>query len=197
MADWRPNATAASLLGFLQEGPLTGWDLVRTAQARIGEFWTLTQSQVYRELGAMAAHGLVEAGARGSRDRRPYAITEAGRAAFREWLTQMPPEESIRFPLLLTISFGRWMEPATLHRAVHAQRQVHAQRLAAYRADHDRMVREQPEAIPWGLATLTFGLAYEAAALAWFDRLPPEIRGLGLWQHVSSDNASDDAALGS
>lgn len=188
MADWRPNATAASLPGFLHEGPLTGWDLVRTAPARIGAFWTLTRSQVSRELSTMAGHGLVEAGARGLRDRRPYAITEAGRAAFRDWLAQMPPDETIRFPLLLTISFGRWMETAALRRAGHERRQAHARRLDGYQSDRDRLLRDQPGAIPWGLATLNFGLAYEAA-LAWFDGLPPEIRGPEPWQDVSSEGA--------
>ncbi len=51
------NATAASLLGFLHEGPKTGWDLVATAQDRIGKFWSVTTSQVYRELAAMEAAG--------------------------------------------------------------------------------------------------------------------------------------------
>ncbi|MBM0238750.1 PadR family transcriptional regulator [Micromonospora sp. ATA32] len=69
------NATAASLLGFLHDGPMTGWDLVTVAEQRIGAFWSLTQSQVYRELTAMAAAGLVRAGERGPRDRQPYEIT--------------------------------------------------------------------------------------------------------------------------
>ncbi len=100
------NATAASLLGFLHEGPMTGWDLVATAEARIGDFWSLTQSQVYRELAAMAEGGLVEAGERGPRDRQPYTITDAGRAAFAGWVDREPGPETIRFPLLLTILFG-------------------------------------------------------------------------------------------
>ena len=108
------NATAASLLGFLHEGPMTGWDLVATAQRRIGDFWSLTQSQVYRELSAMAAAGLVEAGERGARDRRPYAITDAGRKAFAEWIDREPGPELIRFPLLLTVMFGRHVAPGRL-----------------------------------------------------------------------------------
>src|SRR6266699_2831959 len=76
------NATAASLLGFLHQGPLTGWDLVQTAEREIGDFWSLTRSQVYRELAAMAEAGRVEAGERGPRDRRPYGLTEAGGPAF-------------------------------------------------------------------------------------------------------------------
>ena len=42
----RVNPTAASLLGFLHDGPMSGWDLVNRAQERIGEFWSLTRSQV-------------------------------------------------------------------------------------------------------------------------------------------------------
>ncbi len=78
------NATAGSLLGFLHEGPMTGYDLVAVARNRIGDFWSLTQSQVYRELAAMAEDGLVAAGQRGRRDRRPYELTDAGRAAFKD-----------------------------------------------------------------------------------------------------------------
>ena len=62
MAGYTVNATGGSLLGFLHERPMTGWDLVTVAQQRIGNFWSLTQSQVYRELNAMAGAGLVEAG---------------------------------------------------------------------------------------------------------------------------------------
>ena len=51
------NPTAASLLGLLHHGPMTGWELVSSAQTTIGLFWSLTRSQVYRELSAMTAAG--------------------------------------------------------------------------------------------------------------------------------------------
>lgn len=164
------NATAASLLGFLHSGPQTGWDLVATAQRRIGAFWSITQSQVYRELAAMAAAGLVEAGERGARERRPYAITEPGRAAFAGWIAQPPDEELIRFPLLLTVAIGEYIPPATLAAHVAHHRQRHAQRLERYES-------VGPVDDPYARATLDFGLRYERAVLAWFDALPDEIRG--------------------
>src|SRR4051812_37628519 len=101
------NATAMSLLGFLHEGPMSGWSLAATAERQIGEFWSVTQSQVYRELLTMNEMGLIAAGEQGPRDRRPYAITDAGREAFREWIATEPGAENIRFPLLLTVLFGR------------------------------------------------------------------------------------------
>ena len=48
MTDKPLNTTAASLLGMLHDGPLSGWDLVAKAEDEIGAFWSLTRSQVYR-----------------------------------------------------------------------------------------------------------------------------------------------------
>lgn len=163
------NATAASLLGFLHQGPMTGWELVATAQQRIGDFWSLTQSQVYRELAAMANHRLVEAGERGSRDKQPYTITPAGREAFAAWIERMPGDETIRFPLLLTLAFGHNVPPERMATILQHHRLLHAERLREY-----RLQREEIAALgdAFALATLDFGITYESAVLDWFDKLP-------------------------
>ncbi|PWU60883.1 PadR family transcriptional regulator [Micromonospora globispora] len=176
MPDRPLNATAASLLGFLHEGPMTGWDLVTVAEQRIGGFWSLTQSQVYRELTAMAAAGLVEAGARGRRDRQPYEITDAGRAAFAEWVSRPPGAETIRFPLLLTMLFGRHLPPDRLAAFLAAHRATHAERLAGYEQAAAALPEDADAIDPYSVATLRFGLAYERAVLDWFDALPAELR---------------------
>lgn len=160
------NATAAALLGLLHDGAMTGWDLVIRAGERIGNFWTLTQSQVYRELTRMAEAGLVVVGEPGPRDRKPYTITQAGRAAFGEWLAKEPADDQLRVPLLLTIQFADHLPPARLAEIIAAQRARHEARLAGYRANEDRV------SDPRRLATLRFGIRHEEAALAWFDELP-------------------------
>ena len=142
----------------------------------IGNFWSLTRSQVYRELAAMADAGLVEAQERGARESRPYAITERGREVFGRWLAEVPGRESIRFPLLLTIVMGRHLPPERLAKIVAVHRTLHEQRLAEYEAA-EAGARAAGFSDPFALATLQFGLAYERAALEWFDALPAEIRG--------------------
>lgn len=185
------NATAASLLGFLHSGPKTGWDLVATAQRSIGPFWSITQSQVYRELTAMAAAGLVEAGERGARDRRPYAITDAGRAAFAAWVTEPPGEEQIRFPLLLTVSFGTHIPADVLAAHIERHREIHARRLERYEAAKAAVAAAPPGYGPdvYTIAALDFGPRYERAALDWFDALPAEIRGSHAGPSVDGANA--------
>ncbi|WP_017558952.1 PadR family transcriptional regulator [Nocardiopsis baichengensis] len=165
------NNTAASLLGFLHERPMTGWDLVAAAEQLMGDFWSITRSQVYRELSTMARAGLVEEGERGKRDRRPYAITEAGRTAFADWSAAMPGEEAVRFPLLLMLTLGRHIPRDHLTAAVEHHRALHAERLAEYEGQAEGM------SDPYAAATLSFGIHYERAVLAWFDDLPEEITG--------------------
>ncbi len=180
------NPTAASLLGFLHHGPMTGWDLAATAETAIGNFWSLTRSQVYRELATMAEAGLVDAQPAGPRDRRPYRLTDAGRNAFAAWIDREPGPENIRFPLLLTIEFGRHLEPQRLAAFVHAHRADHARRLARYEAMQRAADAVQADqGAPYALATLHFGIAYERAALAWFDELPAEVRGPAAWEDIS------------
>jgi DNA-binding PadR family transcriptional regulator len=177
MAERLLNATAASLLGFLHSGPKTGWDLVATAERDIGDFWSITQSQVYRELTAMASLGLVEEGERGARDSRPYAITDAGRKAFADWVAQPPGPEIIRFPLLLTVLFGAHIPPKTLADHLTHHRGLHAERLAGYERRLAKIAAMAHPPSQYALATLDFALRYERAVLSWFDALPEEIAG--------------------
>lgn len=171
------NPTAASLLGFLHHGPMTGWDLSQTAMTVIGGFWSLTRSQVYRELQRMAVDGLVEAGEPGTRDARPYALTDAGRAAFADWSARPPQEETIRFPLLLGVAFGGHQDPATLRAHLAAHRVIHERRLAQYEANQAAAAAVGDTADPYAAATLAFGLRYEQAVLDWFDELPDLLPG--------------------
>ncbi len=177
MSGYTLNATAGSLLGFLHEQPMTGWDLVQTAQRRIGNYWSLTQSQVYRELTTMAKEGLIEAGQRGRRDRLPFTITQAGREAFRAWLMQEPPREHIRFPLLVTVLFGEHLPPERLRDFLATHKRIHAERLARDEALKATIPQEFQDANPYLMATIDFGIAYEQAAMRWFNELPVAICG--------------------
>ncbi|TRO60532.1 PadR family transcriptional regulator [Streptomyces sp. IB201691-2A2] len=170
MADLNP--TAASLLGFLHGGEASGYELVHTAEQLIGDFWTLTRSQVYRELAALAGRGLVEAGPAGPRSRQPYRLTDEGRAAFAAWLAEPPGSEQIRYPLLLTIAFGSALDRDRLTEFIAGHRADHEKRLADYR---ERVAAGAPDRFTE--ATLAFGIRYEEAVLAWMDELPAILDG--------------------
>jgi DNA-binding PadR family transcriptional regulator len=168
MSTLRPelNATAASLLGFLLDGPRSGWELQQAVEASVGNFWNVTRSQVYRELKTLSALGLVTAGATGARDRLPYKITKAGRAAFADWIAREPEPGIMRLPLVVTVFFGSHVEPSLLRRYLQAGRLAH-------QAQRDRYLAMRPKVTePFERATLELGIAYEETWLKWLESLP-------------------------
>ncbi len=171
--DDRLNATAGALLGLLRDGPRSGYDLVAASEQVIGGFWTITRSQVYRELAALADRGLLERGQTGPRDRQPYQLTTAGRAAFRKWVNTSPEPENLRVPLLLRLTFADAIDPGQLRAMLSEHRAVHKSRLEAYRSLNRQLADAgMPEE---RRVTLAFGICYETAVLDWFRGLPASI----------------------
>ena len=161
------NATSAALLGLLRDGPESGYALAQQAQAQLGNYWTVTRSQVYRELAALAERGLVTVAEAGARSRREHALTGAGRAAFQDWLESEPGADVVRIPLLLRLAFTDALPPERLRSLVTAQRAAHADRLAGYR-EHEA-AGLAAGGTDQDLVTLRFGMRYEEAVLRWFD----------------------------
>lgn len=170
------NATSASLLGLLDVsgGELTGGELVRVAQHRIGDFWSLTRSQVYRELAVLEAEGYVVPGTPGPRESRPYRVTKEGRKVYRKWLTERLPGETIRIPLLLALAFGSVLPRRRLVSLLSAAEAEHRARLEHYRVVDAELAAAGAD--PYSRATLSFGMHYEEAVLRWFAALPAEVR---------------------
>jgi DNA-binding PadR family transcriptional regulator len=163
------NATAASLLGFLQAGPRSGWEVVQAVEATIGNFWNVTRSQVYRELRSLEEQGLVEPGETGARDRRPYSVTAAGRDAFIAWIAREPGPDLVRSPLLLTVFFGAYLDPVLLRRFLILHRAQHEQQLAHYEQLHDGLAGVAGE--EYSVLALRYGVEHERAVLRWMESM--------------------------
>ncbi len=166
MADPELNATQASLLGLLHDGPATGWDLIEEVRRGLARFWNVTTSHVYRELKTLETRKLIRAGKPGPRDKQPFVVTAAGRRAFSQWIHQEPGPEQIRVPLLVTLWFAKHLDEKTL-----------ATFLANHRVEHDDRLREYETILgaiddssssdPHVRAVVEFGIAYEQAFLQW------------------------------
>ncbi|MBV9872898.1 MAG: PadR family transcriptional regulator [Frankiaceae bacterium] len=164
------NSTSAALLGFLRDGPQPGYQLHKIA-ADIAPFWTVTRSQVYRELATLADRGLVKREPTGKRDAAPFSITAKGRAAFRAWLATEPEAENLRIPLLLKLTFAEDLPAEQLQ----AMLQVHYDRHRALLAEYDGLAAELSELPVLQRVTLQYGIHYERAVIAWFEELPADI----------------------
>ncbi|MDP9105591.1 MAG: PadR family transcriptional regulator [Candidatus Eremiobacteraeota bacterium] len=164
-ADDDLNATAASLLGFLQEAPRSGYDLEVVIDGSIGRFWNVTRSQIYRELRALEDAGLVSSAEPGVRARRVYALTARGRKAFGVWLTREPGRDLTRIPFLLQVFFADALPPDVLAARVRERRALHE----AQRDEYCRRLPEVEAEAPFPALTMRFGLRYAEVSLAWLD----------------------------
>ncbi|MEX0790192.1 MAG: PadR family transcriptional regulator [Actinomycetota bacterium] len=160
------NATAASLLGFLSDASMTGWELDAAVEGSIANFWNVTRSQVYRELRTLAGLGYVEAGDAGPRDRRPYSITEAGRRAFSDWIVQDPGSPIVRMPLLLTVFFGRHLPPDRLAEILEKEIEGGNEALRQF-----EVMQQAYGDDPFVRQVLQFGIDYQKTLLSWLGSL--------------------------
>jgi len=169
MAETGVNPTAAALLGLLHDGPMTGGQLMSAAQKRFGAYWSMTRSQVYRELPALAQSGLVKLGKPGPRASQPYSITPAGRRAFSRWLSEEPGRETVRNPLALRVAFGKHQGAGVLKTAYDQATEYHNSALNEAREAAKELRRDGDE---HAAAALEFAVGYHRAALAWLKGAP-------------------------
>lgn len=169
MENKKLNPTAASLLGFLHDGPMTGWELAAVADQKIGAFWNLTRSQVYREIHFLEDFGLITVGERGLRDKRQLTLTDKGREVFQDWLLNEPDEEIIRFPLLLSASFADHLPRGRIQEFVRVHMPAHQKQLAEYKKGYIDALKAGRSETSGECLTYSFGIRYEEMVLGWME----------------------------
>ena len=100
------------LLGLLNYGEMTGYELDKAFKDSLEFFWQGQTSQIYRELTAMEKAGWLSSKIEvqtGKPNRKVYGITKQGRDEFMKWLRPQnetaAPDESIFEALHLRSSF--------------------------------------------------------------------------------------------
>lgn len=169
MAESGINATAAALLGLLHDGQMTGGQLMATAETRLGRYWSMTRSQVYRELPALADMGYVKPGKPGPRSSQPYSITAAGKRAFQRWLAEEPSRDALRNSVALRFAFGDKQTATQLRQLRDYAVEYHTEELALAREQAREAKKEGDD---YGVTALDFAISYNKAALNWLKAAP-------------------------
>lgn len=128
-------------LGLLAQHPASGYDLLKKFHRSMANVWSATQSQLYGELGKLAAQGLIDVIDVGPRGRKEYKITEAGRAELLRWLTWPPDAPAFRSAQVLRVFLLSELNPVQAHQCLESLRS-HAESEHAHcvqiRDSHDR-----------------------------------------------------------
>jgi DNA-binding PadR family transcriptional regulator len=163
-----------ALLGFLNYGPTTGYELKKLFDVSIAHFWNAELSQIYPTLKQLQAEGLVGMEVREQTERpnrKVYSITEDGRHELVEWLARPEPADSVREPLLIKLFLGAAVSKdellAVLRQRIHDLREtLEEHREAPARVqEFAEAIRLRRDAVYWHLATEAYLGRLEAEAV--------------------------------
>lgn len=187
----RTNSSIQALLGLLTIAPMSGYDLGQNIRASVGHIWSESYGQIYPNLKALAAAGLVsskEEKQKGKPSRHIYSITQKGREQLIAWLGIPPQPEIPRNELLLKLFFGSLVPAALLigyvermvveHRALLEKFQhIEREEIAAH--------KRRPEAPFWRM-TARYGQLEMEAHVRWAEETLAELRRLAKKQNKRS-----------
>ena len=111
------SPTSFAILGLLSIQPFTTYEL---AQQMDRWFWPRAASMIYEEPKKLVTAGLATSRATftGKRRSTVYEITEAGRAALRNWLDTPAAEMRIEFEAMLKVAFADAGDATQLRAAI-------------------------------------------------------------------------------
>ena len=172
--------TSYVILGLLALKPWTTYELARQMRRSIRFYWPRAESGIYEEPKKLVEHGLATARqeSTGRRARTVYAITDAGHAALREWLSEPGGMPVVEFDGILRVLFA---DQGGKQNALAAVREIREQARQA-RADHEALEADLratggpfPERSPMNFVVLRYMYEQVDAVIRWADWAEAEI----------------------
>ncbi len=169
-----------AVLAALLDGEASGYDLAKSFDASVANFWMATPQQLYRELDRLAEQGLIRARVV-QQERRPnkrmFSLTEAGHQAIREFTARAPKPSVIRDDLavkLLAADAGdaravRDFMAERLHRAKSKLQRYERMRARMLDGRGEKEYLDQNERVGPYL-TLLRGISFEEENIRWAQR---------------------------
>lgn len=174
-----------AILGFLNYGPLSGYDLKKVFDNSIRHFWSADQSHIYRVLTRLAENGYakIECVQQETRpDRKVYHITNAGRLELVRWLNAPFEAEANRSAPLVKVFFSG---QATDEQVIANFRSIVAQIKAVleiykqipkifeseFKPIYENMGTYSPREQFFWLSTLECGIANARSMMEWMESM--------------------------
>lgn len=168
-----------AVLAALLSGEASGYDLAKSFQASVANFWVATPQQLYREVDRLEAAALIAGRVveqHGRPNKRVFTLTAAGRAHLIDFLGADSRPTSIKDDLLVKVQ-ALDLAPEPVEHALRAHLAQAQAKLAQYEALRDWLLHDQdeadylltaPEIGPY--LTLLRGWSFEQENIAWASR---------------------------
>jgi PadR family transcriptional regulator, regulatory protein AphA len=176
-----------SILGFLNLGAMTGYELKKAIDSSTQFFWHAELSQIYPTLKQLEKKHWVAVKVipqTGKPDKKLYAITEEGRFELVRWLKE-PLDESqpVKSPILLKLFFMGELSPSELIAQLRCQLEVQRARLKRFQLDSPQQIADATLSVEQDLnATLwellrQYGEQQTQTSIEWMESAIKNIEG--------------------
>jgi len=165
-----------AILGFLEVGPKTGYDLKKRFDRSVAGFWPADQSRIYRTLAKLNKAGYVsqEVVAQADRpNRKLYHITDRGREHLYQWMSEAQPGSPPRNAWLVQLFFSGLLSDDEAIRLLEGKKERILGTLASFPErfrlgrDYEHDEPERVDFFHW--LTLDAAVSQRYALLEWID----------------------------
>ena len=170
---------AFGILGFLNYGPMSGYDLVKSFESSLQFFWHAQSSHIYLELKKLEKNGYISGETVIQSDRpnkKIFAITETGKKAFLDWLAEGAGEDATQFKsaFLMKVFFGGNMSPvqsAAMLRKFKTDCETYLKKMESTPESIENYGsnKENYQTMYWQF-TVDFGYGFIKTCIEWADR---------------------------
>lgn len=160
------------ILGLLNEGPLTGYEIKQLINIRFKFFWSESYGQLYPALKSLKERGLIEetaTRATSHRSQKSYRLEPKGLAALKDWLAQPVEKESVRLEILLKMYFSQLVDNRVMVNHLTTFQQQHmkeAELLRMFQKELKSILDQDPSHANI-LQVVNFGIEVNEAYLNW------------------------------
>jgi DNA-binding PadR family transcriptional regulator len=170
-----------AVLAALLEGESSGYDLAKSFDASVANFWMATPQQLYRELDRLAEQGLIQARVV-HQERRPnkriFSLTEGGYEAIQEFTARAPKPCVIRDELAVKVLAADAGDAQAVREFTLERLQWASAKLQRYERFRTRLLdgRSEEEYLAQAqrvgpYLTLLRGISFEQENIRWAERV--------------------------
>lgn len=186
---------AFGILGFLNYGPMSGYELVKAFESSLQFFWHAQNSHIYLELKKLEKKGYISGETVIQSDRpnkKIFSLTEAGKTAFMDWLAEGPGEDATHFKsaFMMKVFFGGNMPPAQsagVLRKFKENCEAYLEEMGSVpgNIEHYGSNKELYQTMHWQF-TVDFGCCFIKTCIEWSERCIKKL------EHINGQNTKED-----
>ncbi len=173
-----------AILGFIEQMPVSGYDLKKMFSTSVSSYWPATHSQIYRTLEQLLQNGFVEQEIITQIDKpnkKVYRLTNKGKDDLINWINIKAELPDLRHKLLIKLSYSKLISNNELIILLEDYKNKISLRLNTYKNFNQNIINSysnsKKEKFLWQMC-LNHGIMYFENEMIWVNEVIDGVNSL-------------------